>query len=105
MTLLAWLCALPGFLCLSLAMDRHHRDVFGALPSNTRRQWLRVVGWSALTVAVACCLLGWGAAYGVIVACGVLAAGAAPPLLWLSYRTAPRARPSPRAPSTRASDS
>ncbi len=105
MTALAWGCALLGFVCLALAMERHHRNVFGALPGRARRRVLRTTGWIALAAAVACCVLGWGPAYGVIAACGVLAAGAAPPLLWLSYRTAPRARPSPRAPPTRASDS
>ncbi|WP_315388273.1 DUF3325 domain-containing protein [uncultured Stenotrophomonas sp.] len=99
MTVLALLLALAGFACLSLAMDRHHRDVFGALPMARRRQLFRLGGWMALLAAVACCIVGWGVAYGVIAGCGIFAVGAALPLLWLSYRTAPTARPTPRAPS------
>lgn len=104
MTLLALLLSLLGFLCLSLATERHHRDVFGAAPALARRR-LRLLGWVALTAAVACSIGAWGIAYGVIAGCGILAAGAALPLLWLSYRTAPTARPSPRPAASRAPDS
>lgn len=99
MTVLALLLALVGFACLSLAMDRHHRDVFGALPVARLRRLFRLGGWAALMAAVGCCIVGWGVAYGVIAGCGIFAVGAALPLLWLSYRTAPKARPTPRAPS------
>lgn len=105
MTLLALLLSVVGFLCLSLAMDRHHRDVLGGPPAAHRRRRLRAGGWAALVAAVACCIAGWGVAYGVVAGCGVLAVGAALPLLWLSYRTAPTARPSPRPAATRAPDS
>lgn len=102
MTGLAWLQAIVGFLGLALSMDRHHRDVFGVLPTSSRRLGLRAAGWVAVLVSVICSIVGWGLVYGVIAGLGVLAAGAAPPLLWLSYRTAPRARPSPGAPPARA---
>jgi hypothetical protein len=105
MTVLALLLSLLGFLCLSLAMERHHRDVFGAAPALAHRRRLRLLGWVALTAAVACSIGAWGIAYGVIAGCGILAAGAALPLLWLSYRTAPTARPSPRPAASRAPDS
>ncbi len=105
MTVLALLLSLFGFACLSLAMERHHRDVFGPAPAPARRRRLRLLGWVALSAAVACSISAWGIAYGVIAGCGILAAGAAPPLLWLSYRTAPTARPSPRSAASRAPDS
>lgn len=103
MTLLAWLLAVLGFTGLALSMDRHHRDVFAALPTSARRRVLKTIGWLALAAALGCSVRGWGLAYGVIAGLGLMAAGAAPPLLWLSYRTAPRARPSPGASSARAS--
>ncbi len=102
MSVLAWLLAVAGFTALALSMDRHHRDVFGLFPSRWRCRGLRLAGWTALTAGMACCISGWGIAYGVIAGVGVLAAAAAPPLFWLSYRTAPRARPSPGAPPARA---
>lgn len=102
MTVLAWLLAIAGFLGLALSMDRHHRDVFGVLPTPSRRRGLRAAGWITVLASATCSIVGWGLAYGVISGLGVLAAGAAPPLLWLSYRTAPRARPSPGAPPARA---
>ncbi|WP_313455543.1 DUF3325 domain-containing protein [Stenotrophomonas sp.] len=102
MSVVAWLLAVAGFTALALSMDRHHRDVFGALPTPKRRRGLRAVGWAAVLASVTCCIVGWGVAYGVIAGLGVMAAAAAPPLFWLSYRTAPRARPSPGAPPARA---
>lgn len=102
MTVLAWLLAVAGFTALALSMDRHHRDVFSALPTPTRRRCLRGAGWVAVLASITCCIIGWGVIHGVITALGVLAAGAAPPLFWLSYRTAPRARPSPGALPARA---
>ena len=59
----------------------------------------------ALLLSLLGFLCAWGIAYGVIAGCGILAAGAALPLLWLSYRTAPTARPSPRPAASRAPDS
>ena len=102
MTVLAWVLAVLGFTALALSMDRHHRDVFAVLPTPLRRRGLRVAGWAALLASVSCSIFNWGLAYGVIAGLGVLAAGAAPPLFWLSYRTAPRARPSPGALPARA---
>lgn len=102
MTVVAWLLAMLGFTALALSMDRHHRDVFSVLPTPWRRRVLRAAGWVALLASVSCSIFSWGLAYGVITGFGVLAAGAAPPLFWLSYRTAPRARPSPGALPARA---
>ena len=42
-----------GWCLLCLGMERHHRDVFGAAPSSTRRRKLRVGGWFALMLAFA----------------------------------------------------
>lgn len=102
MTVVAWLLAMLGFTALALSMNRHHRDVFSALPSPLQRHCLRASGWVALLASASCCVFSWGLAYGVIAGLGVLAAAAAPPLFWLSYRTAPRARPSPGATPARA---
>jgi hypothetical protein len=50
-----------GWCLLCLGMERHHRDVFGAAPSTTRRRGLRVGGWFVLMLAFAISVytLGW----------------------------------------------
>ena len=93
MTLLAWLLALAGCACLALAMERHHRQFSVGPLTATRRRRLRVLGSCALVTSVCACVSAWGLAQGLVGGCGVLAAGAAPVLLWLSSRPA---APSPR---------
>ncbi|BBK44689.1 hypothetical protein STVA_47090 [Allostella vacuolata] len=64
MTILSFLLGLGGLAALCLAMDRHHRDLFGRLPGAGRRHLLRGLGWVALAGSVACCIAAWGWAVG-----------------------------------------
>lgn len=53
MSILAFVTAVAAMLCFSLAMARHHRDLFGRSPSR-HRQWLfRLLG----VLGTALCLL------------------------------------------------
>lgn len=58
-----------GLAMLCLAMDRHHRDLFGRAPGPGRRRLLRVAGWMALGLSVAGCVAGWGWARGLVYWC------------------------------------
>ncbi|KAF1055552.1 MAG: hypothetical protein GAK43_00347 [Stenotrophomonas maltophilia] len=98
MSVIALLLAAVGFTCLALAMERHHRDVAGHVAAPARRRLLRVLGWSGLAASLVASIAAWGAAQGVVGACGVFAAGAGALVLWLSFRSP--AKPAPR-PSSR----
>ncbi|HYM87129.1 MAG TPA: DUF3325 domain-containing protein [Pseudoxanthomonas sp.] len=87
MILIALLLATAAFVCLALAMERHHRHVTGHVPGVTRRHLLKTFGWAALFVSLAACIDAWGVAQGLIGWCGVMAVGACATLLWISFRS------------------
>ena len=86
------LCALglsyAGMASLSLAMDRHHGQVWGrdAVP-NVRRA-LQLAGAVWLALAIWPCVAGWSATVGVVAWLGFISAGALLVALLLPY--APR---------------
>lgn len=94
MSALAWgvlatLAAFAGFVALSLAMDRHHEQVFGrgvALP-RVRRRALRAVGAGALGVSLAASIAAQGPTQGWVLWCGVLTLAAIGQVLTLTYAT------------------
>ncbi|WP_414616016.1 DUF3325 domain-containing protein [Stenotrophomonas geniculata] len=98
MSVLALLLAAVGFVCLALAMERHHRDVTGQAPAPARRRVLRLLGAAAAAASLAPSIAAWGVAQGFVGWCGVLATGAGAMVLWLSFRSP--AKPAPR-PSSR----
>lgn len=53
MSILAFVTAVAAMLCLSLAMARHHRDLFGRPPSRPRQLLYRLLG----ILGTALCLL------------------------------------------------
>lgn len=72
----AWIAgalALPAFIALSLAMDRHQDQVFGrALPVNTTVAW-HLTGVALLGLSLASCLAsGWSGAVAVTAWVGLL---------------------------------
>ena len=79
--------AFGGFVGLSLAMDRHHEQVFGRntdLPR--RRRWaLRFTGTGALGVSLAASLAAQGPTQGWVLWCGVLTVAAVGQVLALTY--------------------
>jgi hypothetical protein len=86
MILLALLSAHIGFGALALAMDRHHRQVFGRGPGTPLRITLRIVGASALAASFAACVAGSGWSIGAVEWFGVLSAAPLTLVLLLAYR-------------------
>ncbi|WP_148715472.1 DUF3325 domain-containing protein [Chitinolyticbacter meiyuanensis] len=86
MMVAALFCSMAAFGALSLAMDGHHRDVFGRTPSPRRAKVLRLTGWLllALTLLLSASALGWPK--GAVLWVGLLTVGACAQLLWLAYR-------------------
>ncbi|MBL6458380.1 DUF3325 domain-containing protein [Belnapia sp. T6] len=69
---LAFGLAYAGFLALALAMDRHHRDLLGGVPSRMGRLLFRGGGWMLLGLSIAPCCALWGPSFGAIAWCGLL---------------------------------
>ena len=83
------LCALgltyAGMASLSLAMDRHHGQVFGRDAAPTVRRALQLAGSLLLALAIWPCVAGWSASVGVVAWLGFLSAGALGVALLLPY--------------------
>ncbi|MQA38546.1 DUF3325 domain-containing protein [Rugamonas aquatica] len=81
----ALLLASSGMTALALAIDRHHRQVYGADATPGARLVLRVAGAVLLALAICPCVLLWGAGAGIVAWTGMLTAGALVPALALAY--------------------
>lgn len=83
------LCALglayAGMASLSLAMDRHHGQVFGRDAAPSMRRALQLAGSVLLALAIWPCVAGWSATVGVVAWLGFLSAGALGVALLLPY--------------------
>ncbi|WP_312436435.1 DUF3325 domain-containing protein [Janthinobacterium sp.] len=83
------LCALgltyAGMASLSLAMDRHHGQVFGRDAAPSVRRALQLAGSVLLALAIWPCVAGWSATVGVVAWLGFLSAGALAVALLLPY--------------------
>ncbi|SDR76287.1 Protein of unknown function [Halopseudomonas litoralis] len=91
MTLIAFALACSGMLALSLAMSRHHRDLFNTSPSERRRRILRLFGVLSLMGCVISSLTGNSLALGwVIAAVQIMLAGLVVGLI-LAWRKTQRA--------------
>lgn len=66
--------AYAGLIALSLAMDRHDRQLRPrrAPPSAAGRHLWRTVGWGLLALSVALALQTWGSSVGIVTWFGVL---------------------------------
>ncbi|WP_149536610.1 DUF3325 domain-containing protein [Siccirubricoccus phaeus] len=89
MAVLALGLAYPGFLLLSLAMDRHHRELLGGAPPRPRRLALRLTGAALLGLSTLPCFALWGWSIGPVAWCGVLTVAALGLVALLAF--APRA--------------
>lgn len=85
---LALALCLAAFAALSVAMERHHAQVFGAGASAVRRQALRVLGWALLFAALWASVVTFGWGTGLVAWCaGLTTAGLL--VAWLlRYRAA-----------------
>jgi Protein of unknown function (DUF3325) len=86
------LCALglsyAGMASLSLAMDRHHGQVWGRDAAVNVRRALQMAGAVLLALAIWPCVAGWSATVGFVAWLGFISAGALLVALLLPY--APR---------------
>ena len=85
--LAAFACAFAAFVALSLAMERHFRDIMGSQHGGFAR-WqprLRIAGAAGLLASLAACLLVQGMAQGWVLWLGVLSAAALAQVLALAY--------------------
>ena len=86
------LCALglsyAGMASLSLAMDRHHGQVWGRDAAPHVRRALQLAGALLLALAIWPCVAGWSASVGVVAWLGFIGVGALLVALLLPY--APR---------------
>lgn len=84
-TWIALLLALPAFAALSQAMERHHEQVHGVVPS-VQAMWLwRAAGMLLLILSLAVCLHTWGTSVAIAAWLGVLTLAALPVALMLTY--------------------
>ena len=72
----ALLLASAGMTALALAIDRHHRQVYGADATPGARLVLRVAGAVLLALAIYPCVLLWGSGAGFVAWIGMLTVGA-----------------------------
>lgn len=77
--------AFSGFVGLSLAMARHHEQVFGYRPARRRALLLRWGGWLLLALAVAPCIAALGPSVGLAAWAALLTVAAALLMVMLSY--------------------
>lgn len=78
------LCLL-GMTALSLAIDRHHRQVYGGDTPPGKRTLLRTAGAVLLALAMPPCVLLWGAGAGFVAWLGMLTIGALLTAMLLAY--------------------
>ncbi|MBB5367940.1 MULTISPECIES: DUF3325 domain-containing protein [unclassified Janthinobacterium] len=83
------LCALglsyAGMASLSLAMDRHHGQVWGRDAAVNVRRVLQLIGAVLLALAIWPCVAGWSATVGFVAWVGFISAGALLVALLLPY--------------------
>jgi hypothetical protein len=65
-----------GMAALALAIDRHHRQAFGADAAPRTRDLLRIAGAVLLVLAAPPCVHLWGAGGGTVAWVGMLTIGA-----------------------------
>jgi Protein of unknown function (DUF3325) len=86
--LLALALAYAGFTAVCLAMDRHHRKVFGQPPARRTATALRLLGFGLLALAAAPCVSISDGSNGVLLWLGLLTAAGVALIFLLPY--APR---------------
>ena len=86
LAMLLW--AFAGFAALSFAMDRHHQQLRGRMPSPGLRLALRLLGYAGLLLALLAAAAHWGWGMGFVAWFGALSMGGFLVVLLLPY--APR---------------
>lgn len=66
MLVLGWCIGIVAWCLLSLGLEKHHQQVFGATFDARRGRALRVAGWALLAIDFALFVTGWGWGQGPI---------------------------------------
>lgn len=82
----ALLACFAGFAALAFAMDKHHRDMTGALPKGRALGPYKAAGWIAIALAALPLIQRFGAGVGLTFWLGVLTLAALCAALALTYR-------------------
>lgn len=85
-SLLAFGLCYAGMAALSLAMEKHHAQVWTDSPRPLQQKSLRVAGWGLILLALVPSITGWNATVGVVAWAGMLSLGAIVFVLLLSYQ-------------------
>lgn len=83
--LLAFLSCIFGFLCLAIAMNRHHRQVLDRTPSIHKALKLRLLGSTVIAISFALCVIAAGWDTGTVLWFGVASASVLAITALLSY--------------------
>ena len=75
-----------GLAALSMAMDRHYKQVWGEKPTASLRHILRITGWALLGVSFWISFQSWERGIGSIAWFGILTVAAFTFILLLTYR-------------------
>ncbi|MCG8359151.1 MAG: DUF3325 domain-containing protein [Kiloniellales bacterium] len=81
----ALLLAIAGFGALALGMRKHHRELFGAPPSQWRALALHSIGWVLLGLSFVACILDSRWSIGPVLWLGLLTVAALATALTLTY--------------------
>jgi hypothetical protein len=82
-----------GFLCLALAMNRHHQALLGQRPSGARKRLFQLLGTGALIASAVLCFTRWHGGIAFSAWLGVLTIAALAVAITLTY--SPRVRSLP----------
>ena len=88
----ALVLATTGFAGLALAMNKHHRDVFGRMPTRGRKQLLQAISCGLLVLSLASCIGAWRISQGITGWFGLATVAVAVVALGLTYLPRVRAR-------------
>ena len=82
----ALLACFAGFAVIAFTMDKHHRDITGALPQGRALAPYKAAGWTAIGLAALPLILRFGIGVGLTFWLGVLTLAALCVALSLTYR-------------------
>ncbi|HEY4369155.1 MAG TPA: DUF3325 domain-containing protein [Steroidobacteraceae bacterium] len=85
MSAVAFALIYTGLALLSLAMNRHAREILQREPSGTQRFYLRVMGWGALLISLLLAIYRSGWPIGAVEWVGMLTAGGLSLVFLLTY--------------------
>jgi len=86
MAILTLVLLLTGFAALAFAMPKHHRELFGPLPSRGLKLTFVVTGWLLLAASIAPAIIDHGISVGLVFWFGIATVAALVVAMLLTYR-------------------